>query len=61
MPNNNVCQRLIDFPNMNDGDKFGHLIRNKWRETTNFIDKAWCIRTQKLYKNFVTQNTRGSF
>ncbi len=46
---NNVCQRCIDFPNMNDGDKSYHLIRNEWRETANFIDKDWCMRTQKLY------------
>ncbi len=46
---NNVCQRCIDFPNMNGGGKCYHLIRNEWRKTTNFIDKAWCMRTQKLY------------
>ncbi len=46
---NNVCQRCIDFPNMNGGDTFYHLIRHEWRETANFIDKAWCMRTQKLY------------
>ncbi len=32
-----------------DGGKCYHLLSNKWRETTNFIDKAWCMRTQKLY------------
>ncbi len=48
--NNNVCQRCIDFPiNMNDEDKFYHLIRNEWRETANFIDKSWCMRTQMSY------------
>ncbi len=46
---NNVCQRCIHFPNMNDGDKFYHLIRNEWREIANFIDKTWCMRTQNLY------------
>ena len=46
---NNVCQRCIDFLNMNDGDKFYHRLTNEWRETANFIDKAWCMRTQKLY------------
>ncbi len=30
---NNVCQRCIDFLNINYGDTFYHLIRHEWRET----------------------------
>ncbi len=45
---NNAYQRCTDFP-INDGNKFYHLIRNEWRETVNVIDKAWSMRTQKLY------------
>ncbi len=46
---NTICQRCRDFPNMNDDNKCYHLLRNEWRHTANFIDKAWCMRTQKLY------------
>ncbi len=46
---NNVCQRCIDFSNMNDNDKFYQRIRNEWRKTAIFIDKAWHTRKQKLY------------
>ncbi len=41
------------YCNMNDGNRFYHLIRNEWRETANFIDKTWCMRTQKLFKKIV--------
>ncbi len=46
---NNVINRITDFSNMSREEKFVYLIQNEWKEVANFLDKAWNLRSQKLY------------
>ena len=46
---NRVRQKFSNFINLDDDQKFQYLIKNEWREVSNFIDKAWEMRSQKLY------------
>ena len=48
---NNVTQRCDNFNNLNVVDKFVYLMSNEFKEVANFLDKAWDIRTKKLYVN----------
>ncbi len=40
-----------DFITLNNNDKFVYLLSHDWKQVADFLDKAWVIRTDKLYDN----------
>ena len=38
--------RLIDI----DSDKYSYLMKNRWKELTNYASDAWQIRKNMMYK-----------
>ena len=46
-----VSQTCNQFISMSDDEKFVHLLKYEWKLTSNFLNSAWSLRTQKLYLN----------
>ncbi len=48
---NNVIGKKPEFEQMNDNDKFVYLMKYEWKLVSVYIDKAWNIRNNVIYKN----------
>ena len=46
----NVNARSIEFIQMRDKEKFNYLFQNEWKILSRFMEDAWNIRTNLLYK-----------
>ena len=40
-----------DFVDMSDKDKFIYLMKNNWKEVSQYVELAWNKRTDIMYKN----------
>jgi len=47
----NVAKNLPEFNYLNSEEKFIYLLSNEWKHVANFLDKAWTLRTKKLYNS----------
>ena len=44
-----VENRIENFTDLNDNDKFVHLVKLEWRPLCSYIEKAWNVRTSLIY------------
>lgn len=44
-----VENRIENFTDLNDNDKFVHLVKLEWRPLCSYIEKAWNVRTSLMY------------
>jgi hypothetical protein len=45
-----IINRNSDFENLLDADKFCYILKYEWKRLTKYLQNAWRIRSEILYR-----------